>query len=243
MSWVDSATCAAPCAGIIRFRFRRSAGWCPPSQPSGRAPVLPILARGNGHPCHTCGTVTDRHERARSARLYLVCGDQPDEFLARAFGGGVDIVQLRMKEAGDDGDRGRRPAVRRRSPPSTARCSSSTTAPTWSTRPAPTGFTSARTTPRSPTPARSSDRSASSGCRPTPPSRSTRRSRGRRLHRRRPHTRDADQAGSAGGRARAGALRRGARDRPVLRDRRDLAGERRRGPRRRRGRGSRSCAR
>ncbi len=45
--------------------------------------------------------MTDRHERVRSARLYLVCGDQPDEFLARAFVGGVDIVQLRMKEADD----------------------------------------------------------------------------------------------------------------------------------------------
>jgi thiamine-phosphate pyrophosphorylase len=45
--------------------------------------------------------VTDRRERVRSAHLYLVCGDQPDEFLARAFVGGVDIVQLRMKEAGD----------------------------------------------------------------------------------------------------------------------------------------------
>ncbi|MGO9498521.1 MAG: thiamine phosphate synthase [Solirubrobacteraceae bacterium] len=45
--------------------------------------------------------MTNRHERVRSAHLYLVCGDQPDEFLARAFVGGVDIVQLRMKEAGD----------------------------------------------------------------------------------------------------------------------------------------------
>jgi thiamine-phosphate pyrophosphorylase len=46
--------------------------------------------------------VTDRHERLRSARLYLVCAEQPDEFLATALGAGVDIVQLRMKEAGDD---------------------------------------------------------------------------------------------------------------------------------------------
>ena len=30
-----------------------------------------------------------------------MCGDEPDEFLAAALAGGVDIVQLRMKEAGD----------------------------------------------------------------------------------------------------------------------------------------------
>ena len=32
-----------------------------------------------------------------------MCGDEPDEFLAAALAGGVDIVQLRMKEA-DDGE-------------------------------------------------------------------------------------------------------------------------------------------
>jgi thiamine-phosphate pyrophosphorylase len=98
MSLNDSATCAAPCAGIIRFRFRRSAGPCPPSQPVGRAPVWPILARALIPPA-TLRFVTDRHEQLRSARLYLVCDDHPDEFLARAFAGGVDIVQLRMKHA------------------------------------------------------------------------------------------------------------------------------------------------
>jgi len=46
--------------------------------------------------------VTDRHERLRSAHLYLVCGDQPDEFLAGALAGGVDLVQLRMKDASDE---------------------------------------------------------------------------------------------------------------------------------------------
>ena len=43
----------------------------------------------------------DRHERLRSARLYLVCDEQPDDFLAAVLGAGVDIVQLRMKDAGD----------------------------------------------------------------------------------------------------------------------------------------------
>jgi thiamine-phosphate pyrophosphorylase len=37
-----------------------------------------------------------------TVRLYLVCDEQPDEFLATVLGAGVDIVQLRMKDAGDD---------------------------------------------------------------------------------------------------------------------------------------------
>jgi thiamine-phosphate pyrophosphorylase len=41
-------------------------------------------------------------ERLRSAVLYLVCGSQPDAFLEAALRGGVDIVQLRMKDADDD---------------------------------------------------------------------------------------------------------------------------------------------
>jgi thiamine-phosphate pyrophosphorylase len=45
--------------------------------------------------------VTDRHERLRSARLYLVCGEETDDFLHLVLGAGVDIVQLRMKDAGD----------------------------------------------------------------------------------------------------------------------------------------------
>jgi thiamine-phosphate pyrophosphorylase len=45
--------------------------------------------------------MTNRLERLESARLYLVCDDQPDEFLHAALRGGVDIVQLRMKDAGE----------------------------------------------------------------------------------------------------------------------------------------------
>ncbi len=66
----------------------------------------------------------------------------------------------------------------------------------------------------------------------TPGAGRRRRRRAGRLHRRRPRTRDADQAGPPGRRPRARPLRGGARDGPVLRDRRDLDGERRRGPRR-----------
>jgi len=45
--------------------------------------------------------VRDRRERLRSAHLYLVCDDQPDEFLDAVLGAGVDLVQLRMKDAPD----------------------------------------------------------------------------------------------------------------------------------------------
>jgi thiamine-phosphate pyrophosphorylase len=45
--------------------------------------------------------VPDRRERLRSARLYLVCDEQSDEFLAAVLGAGVDMVQLRMKDAPD----------------------------------------------------------------------------------------------------------------------------------------------
>jgi thiamine-phosphate pyrophosphorylase len=43
----------------------------------------------------------DRRERLNAARLYLVCDERPDEFLERALRGGVDIVQLRIKQGSD----------------------------------------------------------------------------------------------------------------------------------------------
>jgi thiamine-phosphate pyrophosphorylase len=46
--------------------------------------------------------VSDRHQRLRAARLYLVCDERSDEFLDRALTGGVDIVQLRVKDGVDD---------------------------------------------------------------------------------------------------------------------------------------------
>ena len=53
---------------------------------------------------HSCQTwrVADRRQRLEAARLYLVCDDRPDEFLVAALRGGVDIVQLRMKDADDE---------------------------------------------------------------------------------------------------------------------------------------------
>jgi thiamine-phosphate pyrophosphorylase len=46
--------------------------------------------------------VSDRRERLRSARLYLVCDERPEAFLELALRGGVDIVQLRMKDASEE---------------------------------------------------------------------------------------------------------------------------------------------
>jgi thiamine-phosphate pyrophosphorylase len=45
--------------------------------------------------------VSDRRQRLARAHLYLVCGDQGDGFLEAALRGGVDLVQLRMKNVGD----------------------------------------------------------------------------------------------------------------------------------------------
>jgi thiamine-phosphate pyrophosphorylase len=46
-------------------------------------------------------TVTPR-ERLASAYLYLICDRLPDAQLRAALAGGVDLVQLRMKAAGDE---------------------------------------------------------------------------------------------------------------------------------------------
>ena len=51
--------------------------------------------------CQTC-TVPDRRQALASARLYLVCDERPDDFLDRALRGGVDIVQLRIKDGSDE---------------------------------------------------------------------------------------------------------------------------------------------
>jgi thiamine-phosphate pyrophosphorylase len=46
--------------------------------------------------------VQNRAERLAQARLYLVCDGRPDEFLEAAIRGGVDIVQLRIKDGSDE---------------------------------------------------------------------------------------------------------------------------------------------
>jgi thiamine-phosphate pyrophosphorylase len=55
-------------------------------------------------PRRSCQTwrVSNRRELLRNARLYLVCEERTDEFVAAALRGGVEIVQLRMKAPDDD---------------------------------------------------------------------------------------------------------------------------------------------
>jgi thiamine-phosphate pyrophosphorylase len=51
--------------------------------------------------CQTDG-VPDPQAALHAARLYLVCDARPDAFLDRALRGGVDIVQLRIKQPSSD---------------------------------------------------------------------------------------------------------------------------------------------
>jgi thiamine-phosphate pyrophosphorylase len=53
--------------------------------------------------CQTDG-VDDRRQRLAQARLYLVCDARADAFLDAALRGGVDIVQLRIKDAATTDD-------------------------------------------------------------------------------------------------------------------------------------------
>ena len=53
------------------------------------------------HSCQTCA-VPDPQHRLLDARLYLVCPNRPESFLRAALQGGVDMVQLRMKDASDE---------------------------------------------------------------------------------------------------------------------------------------------
>jgi thiamine-phosphate pyrophosphorylase len=46
-------------------------------------------------------TVYDRRQRLSASRLYLVCDARPDAFLDAVVKGGVDIVQLRVKQGSD----------------------------------------------------------------------------------------------------------------------------------------------
>jgi len=46
-------------------------------------------------------SVIDRRQRLRDSRLYLVCDARPESFLEQALCGGVDIVQLRIKDSPD----------------------------------------------------------------------------------------------------------------------------------------------
>ena len=137
-----------------------------------------------------------------------MCGDQPDEFLARAFAGGVDIVQLRMKEA-DDAEivaAGRRFA---------ALAAEHGALFILNDRPDLVDATGADGVHVGQDDAAVHDARALVGperivglSTHTPEQIDAAADHARRLHRRRPRTRDADQAGAPGGRTRTRALRR-----------------------------------
>jgi thiamine-phosphate pyrophosphorylase len=57
-----------------------------------------MLAR---HSCQTC-RVNQTRARLERSFLYLVCDERSDTFLERALKGGVDIVQLRVKQGSSD---------------------------------------------------------------------------------------------------------------------------------------------
>lgn len=65
----------------------------------GQAQRLPEMLAMD--PCQTCGVNYRRH-RLSAARVYLVCDARPDEFLHAALRGGVDVVQLRLKQGSDE---------------------------------------------------------------------------------------------------------------------------------------------
>ncbi len=46
--------------------------------------------------------VRNRFQRLSAARLYLVCDERPDAFIDGALRGGVDILQLRIKDSAGD---------------------------------------------------------------------------------------------------------------------------------------------
>lgn len=58
-------------------------------------------AREPTRSCQTWPVALEAKRSLASARLYLVCEDIDNDFLDAALRGGVDIVQLRMKEAAD----------------------------------------------------------------------------------------------------------------------------------------------
>jgi thiamine-phosphate pyrophosphorylase len=63
-----------------------------------------MLARAGCPPARAwqTGGVSDVRDALHAARLYLVCGEQTDASLRQALRGGVDIVQVRLKDAPDE---------------------------------------------------------------------------------------------------------------------------------------------
>ena len=68
-----------------------------PLSPTVGLPYPVMLARRSWQ----TGRVDDLRQRLHAAHLYLVCDARPDDLLERALRGGVEIVQLRLKDAPD----------------------------------------------------------------------------------------------------------------------------------------------
>ena len=162
---------------------------------------------------------------------------------ARRSAGGVEVFQLREKDLPDD-ELAAVANAARRSASARGAVRSSTTARTWRARRAPTACTSARTTCPCAEVREIVGAEMLVGLSTHTPARDRRgRPGARRLHRRRPGARDADQAGPPGGRAGAGRATPPRTPGAVLRDRRPRRGQHRRGARRRAPRGCACCAR
>ncbi len=84
---------------MIRVRFRRSADACSTLSARSRSglPFSGIVAPRSWQ----TGWVSELRQRLSAARLYLVCDAQSDDFVGAAVRGGVDVVQLRCKDAAD----------------------------------------------------------------------------------------------------------------------------------------------
>src|SRR5919206_2395444 len=72
----------------------------PPSQP--RTGSRTVHGSTRGVPDWPDMTGDERRRRLAAARLYLVCDARPESFLDAALDGGVDLVQLRAKDASDE---------------------------------------------------------------------------------------------------------------------------------------------
>ncbi len=78
-------------------------GRCPAQSAAGTSSGRPALGRRAwSEPANLTAGRSRPRKRLQSARLYLVCGAQDDAFLDAALRGGVDVVQLRLKDAPDE---------------------------------------------------------------------------------------------------------------------------------------------
>ena len=167
-------------------------------------------------------TALERRERLHAARLYLVTGSRPGgrslaEVLEPALRGGVDLVQLRAKDAGDE-------EILAAAAEARPLCAAAGALLLVNDRPGPRGRRRRRRRPRRAGRhdgrGRPRDHRPGAAGRAVDPRALGDRRGGRGLHRRRAGARDADEAGAPRRRPRPRALRGRARRAAVVRDRR-----------------------